>query len=284
MALQLPVSRVFAYTVPVMVADQCSILLVTTAPLLLGFFSGVSEVALFQVVVPAVALNNLVAQTFGVLFEPAASRLQTSNDRTAVEALYWRSAAWVAVLSFPAFAVCFAAAEPLTVLLFSERYAAAAPILSLLAVGTFVDVSLGFNGAALRVLGKVRWLMAANGLGVALNIVLNLALIPRMGALGAALATGTALIAVALMKQAALHLATGIRWFDLRYASAYLAIATATTLLGMLRWVGDADATVLFGASALAGLAVLFAARRVLSVGETFPELARVPWLRRLLG
>jgi O-antigen/teichoic acid export membrane protein len=256
----------------------------TPAPLLLGYFSDMSTVALYQVAIPLVALNTQVSQSFAMLFEPSASRVLARNDRQGLEHLYWRSAVWVAVLSFPGFAVSFAAAQPLTVMLYGERYASAAPILSLLAIGTFVDASVGFNDATLRVGGKIRWLMGVNAVGAALNVGLNLLLIPRMGALGAGIATGTAMLAYAILKQICLWLGTGVRGIHPDYARPYAVMAVLTLALVILRIGWPAELRVLIPGVTLSVLVVVLLARATLSISETFPELSRWPWLTRIMG
>jgi O-antigen/teichoic acid export membrane protein len=265
-------------------ADWFKSLMVTPAPLLLGYYSDMSSVALYQVVIPLVALNTQAAQSFGILFEPAASRLVARHDRSGLDHLYWRAALWVAVLSFPGFAISFAAAEPLTVLLYGDRYALAAPILSLLAIGTFIDASAGFNDATLRVAGKVRWLMGVNAVGASLNVVLNLLLIPRMGALGAGIATGTALFVYSLMKQICLWRATGVHGLHPAYARPYGVLALATGGLVILRIGWGDQLWILIPGVALAVLAVVWVARATLSISDTFPELARWPLLKRIFG
>ncbi|MEX2470970.1 MAG: oligosaccharide flippase family protein, partial [Gemmatimonadota bacterium] len=135
--LRLPVRKVLSYTTPVMASDWCSIFMLTAGPLLLGYFTDMSTVALYQVVVPVAAMNTLVAQSFTMLFEPSASRLYARGDASGLNDHYWRTAVWVAVLTFPLFALSFTASIPLTVFLFGERYAAAGPILTLLAAGHF---------------------------------------------------------------------------------------------------------------------------------------------------
>ncbi len=281
---QLPARRVLSYTMPVMAADWGAVLMTTTGPLLLGYFQGANAVALFQVVIPLVTVTRIVAQSFGLLFEPAAARMSARSDPEGLRRLYWRSAAWVAVLSFPAFAACFTAAEPMTVLLFGERYRAAAPILSLLVAGNFLDAILGFNAPTLRVTGRVGWLVKSNIVAVLANVGLSLALIPSMGPLGAGIATATGAIVYAVLKQAGLSRAAGVPSFDSRYAAPYLAMAFVTVGLLAVRLALPADPYVLWAAAALATVAVLLPARATLSVGETFPELARLPFLKVLFG
>lgn len=280
----LPFRRVLSYTTPVMAADWFRTLMVTPAPLLLGYFSDMSAVALYQVVIPVVALNRQAAQSFIMLFEPSASRVLARQDRTGLERLYWRSAMWVAILSFPGFAVSFTMAEPLTVFLFGERYAAAAPILSFLALGTFVDASIGFNDATLRVAGKLRWLLGVNAAGALLNVALNLLLIPRMGAVGAGIATGSALVFYAFMKQFCLWFATGVRGLHPSFLWPYSALAGLAAALVILRAEWGQQPWILVPGVMLSVLAVALLARNTLSISDTFPELARWPLLERILG
>jgi O-antigen/teichoic acid export membrane protein len=280
----LPVRRVLAYTVPVMGADWFRTLMVTPAPLLLGYFTDMGTVALYQVAIPLVALNTQVSQSFVMFYEPSASRVLARGDLQGLETLYWRSAMWVAVLTFPCFAFSFTAAEPLTELLFGERYAAAAPILSLLAIGTFLDAAAGFNDSTLRVSGKVRWLMAVNAFSALLNVTLNVLLIPRMGALGAGIATGTAMFVYAVLKQICLWRATGVRMMHPTYLGPYLVMCLVIIGLVLLRITSGDRLWILVPCLAAGTVLVALQARATLAITETFPELARWPLLKRLVG
>jgi O-antigen/teichoic acid export membrane protein len=273
--VRLPARRVLSYTFPVMAVDGCQILLTTIGPLMLGYFSGMSAVAMFRVVIPLVTLIQLVPQTFVVLFEPAASTLDARGDKEGLETFYWRAALWVAVLTFPAFAVSFALAEPVTVLLFGERYRAAGPILSFLALGAFVESLVGFNASTLRMIGRLGWLIAISVFVALVSVLLHLALIRAWGAFGAGIATGLSWAIYALMAQVALWKAAGVTPFDTRYTVPYLTMLGCTVWLAGLR-IAFPDAIVLLAGSVLVSVVVvLTAARTRLSITETFPELAR---------
>ena len=61
-----------------------------------------------------IAIQNLfVATSFRFIFTPGASRLYARGDRKALNDLYWQTAAWIAILTFPFFALCVGFAEPL---------------------------------------------------------------------------------------------------------------------------------------------------------------------------
>ncbi len=282
--LRLPVRKVLSYTTPVMASDWCSIFMLTAGPLLLGYFSDMSTVALYQVVVPVAALNTVVAQSFTMLFEPSASRLHARGDAQGLNDLYWRTAVWVAVLTFPLFALSFTASVPLTVMLFGERYAAAGPILTLLAAGQFVDSMAGFNSEALRVTGNLRWLIAVNAFGAATTVGLSVLLIPSMGALGAAVGSASGHLLYTLLKQAAVQMATGVRAFDLTYRGPYATMLAVGLLLLVTRLLWPDEPRVLVPAAIIGSLLVYASARASLSVLDTFPELGRSKLMRTIFG
>jgi O-antigen/teichoic acid export membrane protein len=282
--IRLPVRRVLAYTTPVMAADSCTIFMATAGPLLLGYFSEMSTVALYQVVVPVAAMNTIVQQSFVMLFEPAASRMLARRDPGGLRELYWRSAVWVAVLTFPLFALSFTVAEPLTVLLFGSRYAAAAPILSLLATGNFVAAMAGFNGATLRVSGHIRPLIAANIIGAVTTVGVSILLIRSMGALGAGVGTALGAVVFAVLKQVALQASTGVPAVARGYRGPYATIAVTTVVLLAARILWPDNPWILVPAAALGSLVVFASARVNLSVSHTFPEVAGSRLLRAILG
>src|SRR5207344_1772472 len=102
---------------------------------LLTAFGGLDDVAAFQVVKPTAALNLLVASSFAVLYLPVASRLVARRDEAGLTELYWRTAIWTAVITFPIFAATFALADPLTEIMFGSRYAASGTYLAIMSLG-----------------------------------------------------------------------------------------------------------------------------------------------------
>ena len=76
---------------------------------------GSVDVAAFRAVQPTARLNQIVLQSFALLFTPAAARLFARDDREGINTLYWQNAAWMAIFSFPIFALTFSLAGPITV-------------------------------------------------------------------------------------------------------------------------------------------------------------------------
>ena len=69
-------------------------------------------------------------------------------------------------------------------------------VLLVLLVGIFVNIATGLCGFALNMAGFAKWSFAAGFLALLINILLNLWLIPSLGALGAAISTSVSVMAM----------------------------------------------------------------------------------------
>jgi O-antigen/teichoic acid export membrane protein len=251
---------------------------------MLEHFGSAADVADYRAVQPAAHLNLLVMTSFTLLFTPMASRLFVRGDQEGVNELYWRTAVWIAVCSFPVFAATFAVASPVTVGMFGDRYQGSAGILALLSLGYYCNAALGFNGLTLRVYGLVRYVVVISVVAAAINVALNLALIPGRGAVGAGIATAATMLIHNVLKQVGLRRGTGISVFEWRHGRVYVTIAAATAGLLAAQWVlapGPVLALAMVGG---ASCAVFGLSRRSLRIGDMFPELVRLPVLGRLVA
>ncbi|RIK43635.1 MAG: hypothetical protein DCC55_05185 [Chloroflexi bacterium] len=281
--IQVPWREVLAFTVPLLVSDLVYIVMNSMDVVMLEHFRGLAAVASLRAQQPIAVMNQMVMASFTTLFTPLAARMFARNDREGINNLYWQTAIWIAVFSFPIFVLTFSAAAPITALLLGERYAQSAPILALLALGYYFNASLGFNGLTLKIYGKLRYVIIISVITVLVNLVLNLALIPVYGALGAALGTSLTLILHNILKQAGLRLGTGINLFEWRYFRVYCVILLSALGLLAIQWASDAAVYVSLPLAALASWIVFRLNRHLLAIEQTFPELLRLPLVKRLL-
>jgi O-antigen/teichoic acid export membrane protein len=278
--INIPWREVFGFSIPLMTTDLVYIVMNTVNVVLLEHFHDTVSVATFRAVQPTAKMNQLIMVSFATLYMPMASRLFARNDREGINQLYWQSAIWIACFTFPVFALTFSIAKPITILLYGARYEQSAGILALLAFGYYFNAALGFNGMTLKVFNKMRYVVALNFTTALVNLGLNVFLIPRYGAIGAAWGTLCALIFHNILKQAGLRLGTGISLFEWRYARVYVSIILTAALLLVVQLATSAP---VYASIALAGLGsflVLRLNRRTLTLGETFPEVMRLPLVR----
>lgn len=281
-SIVMPFREIFGFAFPLLSTELVNISMITGSVVLLGHFAGAIEVADYRAVYPTARLNQLVSATFVLLFVPLATRMFARGDREGMRNAYWQTAVWLAVLSFPVFVLTVPLAEPTTVALFGERYRESAVILALLSLGFYVNVALGYNVVTLQTFGRVRYVVTVNVVAGVMNVVLSLALIPRYGALGVAVANAVTLVTLNALNQFGLARGAGVPFFDRRYVRAYGVIVGIALAVGVVQ-LALSPPLVVSAALAVGGSLVVFAAnRRALEIGSTFPELLRVPLVRRL--
>jgi O-antigen/teichoic acid export membrane protein len=282
--IEVPAREVLGFTIPLLSSDLVYMAMNTSDVILLGHFGGASDVAAFRVIGPAAHLNQLVMTSFTLLYTPVAARMFARKDEEGINRLYWQTAMWIAVLSFPLFALTFSLAEPVTVTLYTDRYEDSAVYLSLLSLGYYFNAALGFNGLTLKVFGRLKYIVTINILAALVNLGLNFVLIPRYGPLGAAIGTCATLIAHNVLKQTGLLLGTGVKLFRRADLPAYASIVLGAGLLLAFQLLVSPPAVVSFALAGLVSFAVVAFSRPSLRAGETFPELMRFRVARLLAG
>ncbi|MDQ3866414.1 MAG: oligosaccharide flippase family protein [Actinomycetota bacterium] len=283
-SIVMPFREVFGFALPLLSTELVNISMVTGTVVLLGHFAGAVEVAAYRAVLPTARLNQLVFWTFMLLFVPLATRMFARGDREGMRDAYWRTAVWLAVFSFPIFVLTVPLAEPTTVALFGERYRDSATVLALVSLGFYVNAALGYNALTLQTYGKLRYVVTVNVITGLTNVVLSLVLIPRQGAVGAAIANAVTLVLQNTLNQAGLAKGIGVPLFEWRYVRAYLVIIVAVLAVGAIQLALSPPLVVGLGLAVLASLVVFLANRDLLEMGATFPELLRVPLVRRLVA
>jgi O-antigen/teichoic acid export membrane protein len=281
--LKVPAREVLAFIIPGVSATLATAAIPSINIMLLGWMRTMSEVAYYRAAVPVAELNGIVLASFTLLYIPSASRLFAKADYAAMNKLYWQMSAWMSVLSFPIFAATFSFSQPLTISLYGARYAPTGPVLSLLSLGSYFNVLLGFNLQTLKVLEKLRYIMVVSLLAIIANAGLSLLLIPRYGATGAGMAAAGAIIAYNLLLQAGLP-AAEFSAFDRRYLAVYLTLALGGLGLYSIQFFTSLSISSALLLAGCVSFFVILVAKKKLSIAETFPELLRVPFMRLILA
>jgi O-antigen/teichoic acid export membrane protein len=282
--VKFPVTEIFSFSLPLLTTNFVYLIRSQMVVVLLEYFRSTTDVAAFRAVFPVADLNTVVIHSFTLLFMPMMARMFAKGDQEGVGEMYWQSAVWITVISFPIFLVTFSLAEPLTLLLFGERYAQSGLIMALLAFGFYFNAALGFNADTLRIYGRLRYVVAIDFVAMLASLVLNLLLIPRYGALGAALGTLGTLILYNTLNHVGLKLATKINLFEQRYLRVYASIALGTLGLFVFQSVVSPPIYIGLAIAGLISLIVLVINRGVLNIEQAFPELLRFPLVRTIFG
>lgn len=279
-----PIREMLRFGVPVYGSDMVNTLRSDVTIVILEALRSVREVGAYRAVWPVAHVNSVGLESFRLLYFPVVSRLFAENDTDGIKRLYWQSAAWIAVTSFPVFVATVTLSEPVTELLFGRDFADSAGALAVLSAGLYVNAALGLNNHTLRASGKVRLLVRIE-IVVALSALgLTLLFVSQWGALGAALAMACSIVIQNVMTHLALHRILDGLPMSAEHRRTYASLLAAAVALTGLQQVLDPPLVFSAVLGAVTSAAVLWGNRDALAVGATFPELAKIPGLRRFTG
>jgi O-antigen/teichoic acid export membrane protein len=214
--------------------------------LLTGALSTTAEAGVFAAAGRYAMAGLLIMQGLRMAIGPQLSRLLADGRRAEAAAVYRRTTLAIVVLSWPAY-LTLAVFAPAFLSLFGSSFAAGAAPLAVLALAMLVNVGVGLVQTVLLMSGNSRAHLVATVCGLSLNLVAGLILIPRHGALGAAIAWSIGIVCENVMAAVLARRVLG-SLFDrplLLASSLVLLLASGAAALGV--WLGGRG---------LAGLAI----------------------------
>ena len=119
---------------------------------------------------------------------------------------------------------------------------------------------------------------------MAVTVLVQLVLVPRYGAEGAAVGACAGLLFHNCLKQVGLRMATGIRPFEARYRSTYVAIVSATFAILAAHWLMPDKPLVVLAVAGVESILLMLMSKHVLRISDVFPEVRRVPLVGALLA
>lgn len=178
--------KMVAFSLPLILATLITVMLFRTDTFLVGFFRSDRAVGLYGYAYSLAGAMSLVLSAFGFLYLPMTSRLDADGRIDEVNTLYQVTTKWVYVVTFPAFLAFTVFAPDVLTIFFPDDAAAAAPALTIVSIGFFVSAAAGRSRETLSALGDTETVFYSNAIAFACNLLLNVALIPRYGIVGAA--------------------------------------------------------------------------------------------------
>ncbi|GAA3351817.1 hypothetical protein GCM10020358_82930 [Amorphoplanes nipponensis] len=239
--------------------------------LLTGALATQAEAGVFAAVGRYALAGLLIMQGLRVAVAPQLSRLLGADRRADAARVYRRTTLWIVLLSWPAYLI-LAVFAPAFLELFGREFRSGATPMAVLAVAMLVNVGVGLVQTVLLMSGNSRGHLLATVAGLLLNVVACLVLIPRHGALGAAVAWSLGIVCENVLAAVLARRALGERLFGRTLVlSAGAAVAATGAAAGtgvLLAGRGLPGLAVTLGLLAAAGLAAL-ADRRVRAALKT---------------
>jgi O-antigen/teichoic acid export membrane protein len=204
------------YSMPVFLSGFSYLALNQFDRLILGAFRSAASVGIYNASSVLSQQGIIFFVALVTIFNPIASDLYSSGSIDRLEVVYQTVSRWLLVCTFP-IVVIGALFSTELLLLFRAEFVEGVPVLVILFVVQLLYVAVGPAGELLQMSGFQDIVLIDTATMLVVNIVLNLLLIPRYGAIGAAVATGTSIAGVQLAELYQTKKYVGIQPLERRY-------------------------------------------------------------------
>lgn len=162
--------------------------------LLLGFFRGRGSAGLYAPVSLLADQTVLLAGISGSYLLAPLAAAAARGDHAEVGTLYRWSSRWGLVIAAPAIGAFLVSPSSVLAALYGPRLVGESAAVRILGAGLLVHLLFGFNGMTLDAYGLARALAVRSGVGLLVSVAACFALVPTLGAVGAATATTAAIV------------------------------------------------------------------------------------------
>jgi O-antigen/teichoic acid export membrane protein len=183
-----------------------------------------------------ITTGTLAEAAMRIALGPRISGLLALGDVAAAARLVAAGTQWIVLLSWPLY-LSLALYSPVVLSVFGPGFTDGATALSMLSVAMLFVMATGNNQTVLLMSGRSLWQMANKLLALIVNIALNLALVPRWGMEGAALAWSATVTVDAAAVLLQVRFAVGVRASMAGVWPALTAALVAFVPIGLfIRW------------------------------------------------
>ncbi len=161
--------------------------------LLVGWLTSSYAAGVYAAVSKLALLGAFALEGTRLAIGPQFSSLFARRQLADAEELYQSATGWLVLASWPAYIV-FALFPAVVLGVFGHRYTAGAAALVVLSLAMLVNLGTGNVTVVLLMAGKSSWNVANSAAALAVNIGLNLVLIPHLGIVGAAIAWAASIV------------------------------------------------------------------------------------------
>ncbi|MGE0055760.1 MAG: lipopolysaccharide biosynthesis protein [Hyphomicrobium sp.] len=188
----------FSISLPLLVIQGCELALQNTDLLVISHFMTPTDVGIYFAAGKTMALIMFVHYAVGSAVANKFAALHARGDRESLRSFVTDAVNWTFWPSLAGAILILALGKPL-LWLFGPQFEAGYPVMCILVAGFLFRSSMGPAEFLLNMLGEQALCATVLFSAAMLDIVLNFALVPRYGLVGAATATSVSLMMAALM-------------------------------------------------------------------------------------
>jgi O-antigen/teichoic acid export membrane protein len=233
-------AKILPYSIKVYAKDLSQLLLRHTDRVMLGYLGTARDVGIYNVANLLGGKIGLFQHVFNGIFAPVSADLYNKQRKGELGRIFQTVTAWTMLLTLPFFFVIVFFGDHI-LNLFGTEFREAWPILVVLAVSKLINVGTGPVGYMLVMTGRPTLELINSWVAGLINILLNFWLIPEYGALGAALATGSSIVIVNLVRLLETYIIHHCHPFRYATVKALLAFTAISAVLWKLNYLSQSS-------------------------------------------
>jgi O-antigen/teichoic acid export membrane protein len=193
------------YSLPLLFIGFLHYFLVSTDTLMIGMFGSTRDAGIYRAASQLPLAMTIFLFASNSIYAPIIADLHLKKETERLSKLFKATTRWVSYVVLPMFLIIVFSSSDLMRLFGEEYVRGGAQVLIILSLGQLINCITGGVGYTLTMTGRQIVELYFELLLVALNILLNLWLIPKFGVVGAAISSSTAVGSVNVLRTAAVY-------------------------------------------------------------------------------
>ena len=206
-----PAKELILFSLPLLGSTILVDIIIWADTFMLGSLKSSADVGLYAAANPLARFISFPIIAFSVIFISIVSGLYAKGKMDEIKRNFVILTKWICLPTLPVFFLLFLYPDEIITFLYGSSYLPAATALRILSIGYIIKNFTGLHQSLLVAANKTRFIFSSLLVVAILNIVLNFALIPRFGIVGAAIASAISIFAANLIKSLKLYSITGVQ-------------------------------------------------------------------------
>ncbi len=191
----LPRREFLGYSSQMLAETGTAFVLLHSGRLMLGFFLTSADVGVFNVVVLLASLATLFTFSWNAIFSPIIADVYHRGGVELMKSLLHTITRWIVLLTLPVFAWLVISGDGV-LSIFGDEFVRGYAALLVLAAAQVIDSTAGSVSSCLAMTRFQKFNVYNILVMAGVSVILSILLVPRMGIMGAAIATGASIVLV----------------------------------------------------------------------------------------
>jgi O-antigen/teichoic acid export membrane protein len=265
---EIPTGELVRYSASMLAETATAFALLEGSRLILGFFLESTEVGIYNIVVLLAMIATLFTFSFNAIFSPIIADIYHRGRIELMKSLLTAITRWIVLLTLPVYGWIILSGEAVLGI-FGNEFVRGYPALVILATAQLLNSTAGSIASCLAMTKYQRYNVYNTMIMAVVSVGLNIWLIPRMGIVGAAIATACSIVLINIARLVEGRLLLEVMPYD---RSTLKVVATGALLVAaalLLRGTPLAPTTWYWAGAALAAsYAVAFGLTAVMGIRE----------------